>query len=151
MPGLVVLGDDIAKKMLELERIAPGTINKVATQMVIRFKDLTRDRYMSGQILGEKSGKSKKSIWDTYKKKGSFIFKVPRLANIFEQGATIKPGPARALHFVNDAGQDVFVKGAIKLKKRPFWSTSWKDFIASSYADRIAKEVIDKEWTRRFN
>ena len=151
MPAFVVLGDDITKKMLELERIAPGTINKVATEMVIRFKDITRNRYMSGQIIGEKSGKAKESIWDNYRKKGSFVFKVPRLANIFEPGAMVKPNLAKALHFVNDAGQDVFVKGAIELKKKPFWSTSWKDFIASSFADRIAMEVIGKEWTRRFN
>ena len=151
MPAFVVLGDDITKKMLELEKIAPGTINKVATEMVIRFKEVTRNRYMSGQIIGEGRGKAKKDIWDTYRKKGTFAFKVPRLANIFETESVIKPDKARALHFVNKAGQDVFIRGSVKLEKRPFWSLSWKDFIASSYADRIAQEVLDKLWTRRFN
>lgn len=151
MPKSLTISDDVTKKILELEKAVPGTINKIAAAMAVKFKEHARDRYMSGQVLGERTGKAKDNLIDRYKRLGTFELLTPRLANIFEGGATINPVKGAAIRFTNASGQNVFVRGSIQLEPHPFWSMSWSDFIASSYADRVAEEIINREWTKRFN
>lgn len=149
--SFVKLEDDVTRKLLDLEKIAPGTINKIAVRLVVAFKDILRDDVMSGQVLGERTGTAKKNIYDNYVRKGTYHLPAPRLANIYEAGADISPKKGKAVRFVTSSGEVVFSRGRIVLERRPFWSMGWKSFIAGNYAKRIVAEYIDKYWTRRFN
>lgn len=149
--SLVKLEDDAVRKLLDLEKAAPGTINKIAVRLVVAFKGVLRDDFMSGQILGERTGTAKKNIFDNYVRKGTYHLPAPRLANIFEGGAVISPRKGKAIRFVTPSGDVVYARGRISVERRPFWSMGWNSFVAGSYAKRIVTEFIDKYWTRRFN
>ncbi len=149
--SFVKLEDDVTRKILELERVSPGTMNKIAVRLVIAFKDLLRDDFMSGQILGERSGKAKKNVYDNYVRKGTYHLPAPRLANIYETGAVVSPRKGKAIRFMSDSGDVVFSRGTIVIERRPLWSMGWKAFITSNIARRIVEDYLAEHWARRFN
>ncbi len=149
--SFVKLEDDVTRKILELEKESPGTMNKIAVRLVIAFKDILRDDFMSGQILGQRTGMAKKNIYDNYVRKGTYHLPAPRLANIYETGAVVAPKDRKAIRFVSKSGEVVFSRGRVVLDKKPFWSTGWKTFVVSNAARKIVEEYLEKNWTRRFN
>jgi hypothetical protein len=138
-------------------KAADRMLNRVLIDVAREYKKFVIRNFLSGQYLGQKTGKTKDSMI-AYRGRGekNTVYVGSRLQNrgvqfvnlahIYEHngGADPRPTKAKVLHFIGDDGKDVFIKHA-HLPQKAFIGDSSRQFPFNSQLESSADKIIEKE------
>lgn len=158
--SLVYTDHGLANNLKELGKQGDKITAKIVGRTARFYRAYVKKNYLSGQMLGSRTGQTKKRMI-VYKKKGSKATYVigqkgfstnsqtgTKLSNIYEHagGYTIVPKNKKALRFEIN-GQEIIVK-KVQGRQRPFMSQSSNSFNFSRSFDESAAEVIPAEFAK---
>ena len=129
----------------------PKVLNSMIRYSANKFRAHVRKKFLSGQMLGKRTGKTQKSI-RVKKARGrphAYIVLQPRLANIYEHlgGANIKPETKKSLRF--HVGAKTVHAKQVQLRRRPFWSSAIATFGFNKATNEAIDKILDRELRKR--
>jgi len=153
MQGTITIHGD-EQLISDLKRFGsdfPKVLNTMLRYSANKFRSHVKKKYLSGQMLGKRTGKTQKDI-KVKRIRGrlhAYIVPQPRLANIYEHhgGAIIKPKTKKSLRF-QIGGKEVHAK-QVQLRRRPFWSMGIATFNFNRSTDEAVSKILDRELRKR--
>jgi hypothetical protein len=163
----VVASGSLEEDFAKFSDHAPKLVDKTLRIVAYRYRKHLLTDYMSGGMIGSRTGTLKKSVVVGRKRGARFVYLVGskavknkadgtynasaiKLANIYEHsgGYTIRPKNKKALVFTGSDGSLVFIRGEIQGRERPFMSTSVRSFPWTAKFAQSEEEVMGKELKR---
>ena len=168
MIGLeVIASGNLEADFAKFSDHAPKLVDKVLRIVAYRYRKHLLTDYLSGGMIGSRSGTLKKSVVVGRKRGAKFVYLVGskgvknkadgtynanaiKLANIYEHsgGYTVRPKNKKALRFMGDNGEFVFIRGEVHGRERPFMSASVRSFPWTAKFAQTEEEVMGKELKR---
>lgn len=149
----ITLQDEYTKKLDQLGSDAGKILDRVLRVTGAKYRDFVRRGYLSGQMLGRRSGKLWRSVLAQKLRRQKHVVLVsgqPRLSNIYEHlgGAVIAPRSGGVLRFEAN-GKIIFTRKPIRLPWRPFMSESSGAFPFGSTFETVAEKTFAVEFKNR--
>lgn len=143
LEGFKETADQLQDYARKGENMALKLLRKIATS----YKGFIKKNYLKGQYLNRRSGKAIKKL--RAKKTGKMEYTISEgggIANIYEHagGVFIRPKEKRALYFKALDGSDVFIRGEVHLKQRPFISDSFHSFNFNTAMEKASEDMIER-------
>jgi hypothetical protein len=168
MIGLtVIVNGNLEENFAKFSDHAPRLVDKTLRIVAYRYRKHLLTDYLSGGMLREQTGTLKRSVVVGKKRGFKFVYLVGskgvknkadgtynanaiKLANIYEHsgGYTVRPKNKKALRFMGDNGEFVFVRGEVRGRERPFMSASRRSFPWTAKFAQTEEEVMGKEIKR---
>ncbi len=165
----IILEDGVKDKLRQFGSRFPKALDKVLYRVGTQYRAELKKKYLSGQMLGRRSGQLIKSLYVARAKGEKHCYVVGqktiterqdfggvvlvrssseslKLANIYEHsgGYTIVPKKAKALVFVAPDGKIVFTK-RVQGRERPFMSTSAQRFNWVQAFEKTTDKIVAEE------
>lgn len=144
----ITLNDQISPGLRKIEADIPSVLDKIIGEIADRYAKHVSSKYLSGQVLKQRTGKLSKSMIQKKVKKGvRTVSSKYNWAGIFETGGYIRAKSKNFLHFWIE-GREIFVP-EVYIPPRPFMAPSFSDFFGKNTATRIAEEITMREIKKR--
>jgi hypothetical protein len=149
----ITIQDEFTHKLDQLGADAGKILDRILRVTGAKYRDFIRRGYLSGQMLGRRSGTLWRSVLAQKLRRSRHTVLVsgqPKLSNIYEHlgGALIKPRDGGVLKFEID-GKIVFTRKPIQLHRRPFMSDSSSSFPFGSTFETAAEKTFADEFQKR--
>lgn len=141
--------DQFSKQLEDFGKRAPTIALRIYRTIGMSFRNFVKKTYLSGQVLGRRTGtlyKGIKIVADRNSRDAVTVRPYARLANIYHKpgGVDIVPKNGKFLKFETKDGRTIFTKH-VHLKERPWVPRSVSEFQWSAEIQKAGDKVISRE------
>lgn len=149
----ITLEEEMTGKLDRLGGDAGKVLDRILRSTGARYRDYVRRGYLSGQMLGRRTGTLWRSVLAQKLRQVQHTVLVsgqPKLSNIYEHagGALIVPRRGGVLRF-EVGGKVVYTRRPIRLRQRPFITASSGTFDFGGAFGIAAEKTFAEEFRKR--